>query len=599
MENNCKKNISIRYLLIFLACFLSLPLRAEEIQIDGITYSYQKGSGEASVSRGDNSLSHVNILPSFICDGYSYKVTSIDVDAFYHCSNLTSIEIPNSVTSIGKNAFSGCSSLTSIEIPNSVTSIGNWAFLDCSSLTSIKIPNSVTSIGYKTFYQCSSLTSIEIPNSVTSIGESAFYHCSSLTSIEIPNSVTSIGNWAFLGCSSLTSIEIPNSVTSIDDSAFFGCSSLTSIEIPNSVTSIGDCAFEYCSSLTSIEIPNSVTSIGYKTFSGCRSLTSIEIPNSVTSIGDGAFEGCSGLLLVAIPDSVTSLGRDVLKDCSRLYSIKIPENLVDINTFDKTNVYYLGGGYEQKSSDFPNLFFRDTAKNHKRLWEGAKIIKTSLTDSLELVNYLSGLTISTPQVLIVPTGCYDYAVEGIARDFEGLSIIEDHNMQFSLTSWEDDLWKLAKDAYAQLNEITQLSSFTSLKTDVQYRIKDMLRDCAALQKDREKDEALSRYDVTYKCLSLYNENLCLMLPLLIHAQELNEWEELLYIDEKLYSDFNMAYQDALNWMNDNDHSLLLKQEYKNLQLSYDAAFAACNEIRNFHDDLRNLLQLAETLKKNE
>lgn len=305
------------------------------------------------------------------------------------------------------------------------------------------------------------------------------------------------------------------------------------------------------------------------------------------------------MLFVAIPDSVTSLGRDVLKDCSRLYSIKIPENLVDINTFDKTNVYYLGGGYEQKSSDFPNLFFRDTAKNHKRLWEGAKIIKTSLTDSLELVNYLSGLTISTPQVLIVPTGCYDYAVEGIARDFEGLSIIEDHNMQFSLTSWEDDLWKLAKDAYAQLNEITQLSSFTSLKTDVQYRIKDMLRDCAALQKDREKDEALSRYDVTYKCLSLYNENLCLMLPLLLNAQELNEREELLYIDEKLFSDFNMAYQDALNWMNDNDHSLLLKQEYKHLQLSYDAAFAACNEIRNFHDDLRNLLQLAETLKKNE
>lgn len=230
------------------------------------------------------------------------------------------------------------------------------------------------------------------------------------------------------------------------------------------------------------------------------------------------------------------------------------------DNLDGTNVYYLAGEYEQKSSDFPNLLLRDDAENHKRLWDGAKIIKTSLTDSLEMVNYLSGLTITNPQVLIVPKGCYDYAVESVAQEMEGLTIIEDHNMQFSITSWEDDLWKLAQKAYAQLNESSQLSSFTYLRTDVQNRIKNMLQDCTALQKDREKEGALSRYDVTYKCLSLYNENLCLMLPLLVNVQELNEWEELLYIDEKLYSDFNMAYQDALYCIN--EHPLLIRQEYK-------------------------------------
>ena len=105
---------------------------------------------------------------------------------------LSEIIIPaaykgKAVTKILEGAFSGYSNLTSIEIPNSVTSIGNYAFRRCSSLTSVTIPNSVTSIGDEAFFECDSLTSIEIPNSVTSIGDYAFYGCSSLTSVTFEN----------------------------------------------------------------------------------------------------------------------------------------------------------------------------------------------------------------------------------------------------------------------------------------------------------------------------------------------------------------------------------------------------------------------------
>ena len=55
----------------------------------------------------------------------------ISPKAFYNCSGLTSVTIPNSVTYIGGSAFEGCSGLTSVTIPNSVTSIGWYAFRGC------------------------------------------------------------------------------------------------------------------------------------------------------------------------------------------------------------------------------------------------------------------------------------------------------------------------------------------------------------------------------------------------------------------------------------------------------------------------------------
>ena len=100
--------------------------------------------------------------------------------AFWYCTSLTSIEIPDSVTSIGSYALGWCTSLTNVTIGNSVTRIGIQAFRSCTSLTSIEIPDSVIAISSYAFTECSSLTSIVIPDSVTSIGERAFYNCSKL-----------------------------------------------------------------------------------------------------------------------------------------------------------------------------------------------------------------------------------------------------------------------------------------------------------------------------------------------------------------------------------------------------------------------------------
>ena len=266
------------------------------------------------------------------------SVTEIGWHAFYDCSSLTSIIVEkenpvydsrdncNAIIETTTNTLIyGCQNTI---IPNSVTTIGNDAFWNCSNLTSITIPYSVTSIGWAAFGECYSLTSIEIPNSVTEIGSSAFFNCTGLTSIEIPESVTSIGSSVFHGCSSLTSIEIPNSVTSIDENAFYDCTSLTSVTIPNSVTSIGNSVFWGCTSLTSVAIPNSLTSISYQAFVNCTSLTSVTIPNSVTSIGESAFYGCSGLTSVTIGSAV--IGEAAFQYCDNLTSVTIGSGVTRI-----------------------------------------------------------------------------------------------------------------------------------------------------------------------------------------------------------------------------------------------------------------------------
>ena len=300
------------------------------VPTEGIIYEVAEDGTYAVVVGYEGTATEVKIAKTY----NELPVTIIDSEAFYSCTSLTSVTIPDSVTTIGVGAFCECTSLTSIAIPDSVATIGMAAFGRCSSLMSVTIGEAVTSFGDGVFAGCSSLLNIVVDNDNTAYqsidgnlyskdGKTLITYAigKSDTSFTIPDSVTSIGMGAFLDSTLLTSVTIGDGVESIGDSAFDRCSSLTSVVIPDSVTSIGDSAFQSCASLTSVTIGDGVTSIGSQAFFDCDALTSVTIGDSVTSIGSHAFRECASLTSVAIGDSVTIIDHSAFDSCLALTSV--------------------------------------------------------------------------------------------------------------------------------------------------------------------------------------------------------------------------------------------------------------------------------------
>ena len=101
---------------------------------------YNNGSGKVAIS--PKPTGPVTI-PSTLG---GYPVRMIALEAFFGCSGMTEVTIPEGVKEIGVYAFQGCSGLRNVIIPDSVKSIDGFAFYKCSSLVSVSLPYSLQGV---------------------------------------------------------------------------------------------------------------------------------------------------------------------------------------------------------------------------------------------------------------------------------------------------------------------------------------------------------------------------------------------------------------------------------------------------------------------
>lgn len=388
--------------------------------------------------------------------------------AFYYALALRSVTFNEGLENICREAFYGCSSLKEIIIPDSVTSISRYSvtsagstssnyytFANCTSLERVVLGSNVTKIGKYTFYGCSSLKEIEwggvtalygyafaacgfeeltLPEQITSFNTYAFADNVNLKKVYYYSSVSQ--NYLFANCTSLETVAIKtDQAFTFSSTTFSGCTSLAAfyvdennasftvidnflvrtdtmeataipgilltqevVTIPEGITTF-PAVFQNDTALKTVYLPSTITSLPSSAFSNCSSLENVIFADNcaLTSLPTYTFRNCSALTKISLPDNLETLGNYVFYGCTALTEIEFPDSLLSIGNYVFQNCSSLKKVYfpENLTSIGSYAFNKCSSLTDVKLPESLISIGNyafSACTSLEVINLPDNLT---------------------------------------------------------------------------------------------------------------------------------------------------------------------------------------------------------------
>lgn len=225
--------------------------------------------------------------------------TTVLAEGIFENSAVTKVSLPSTVTYM-KMAFNKNTSIHSVEVQSGATYIGYRAFYGCTNLSDITLPNTINCVEKEAFINTAFyndeanwengilyLDQILIANKTEETGTftvkagtrvigSEGLKNTRFSNFILPFSLQTINGSAFEGCTNLTDIEFPHKVRTFYNYAFKGCTALKTITFPDRIDNLSPFSFEDCTTLETIyNLTGDIGWMGGRIFVNCTSLKDI------------------------------------------------------------------------------------------------------------------------------------------------------------------------------------------------------------------------------------------------------------------------------------------------------------------------------------